>query len=106
MFSGSLFHREGAAILVLPYGLPDITLNKSLDVMLSLDNKSPMERITSISTNTQLSLLNYRQRFCVIYLCNNEVLSIFLEYQPGACPGIRKRGGPKPFFWGGAQLRE
>ena len=59
-------------VLVLPYGLPDITL----DVILYLYNKSPIEKITSISTNTQLSLLNYRQRYCVIYLCNNEVLCI------------------------------
>ena len=64
-------------VLVLLYGLPDITLNKSLDVMLYLDNKSRIERITSISPNTELTLLNYRQRFCVIYLCNNEVLCIF-----------------------------
>ena len=68
-------------VLVLPYGLLDITLNKSLDVMLYLDNKSPMERIISISTNTQLSLLNYRQRYCAIYLYNNEALCIFLEYK-------------------------
>ena len=68
-------------VLVLPYGLPDITFNKSLDVMLYLDNKSPIEKITSISTNTQLTLLNYRQRYCVIYICNNEVLCIFVEHK-------------------------
>ena len=67
--------------LVLLYGLSDITFNKSLDVMLYLDNKSPIEKITSISTNTQLTLLNYRQRYCVIYICNNEVLCIFLEHK-------------------------
>ena len=47
--------------------------------MLYVDNKFPIEKITSISTNTQLTLLNYRQRYCVIYICNNEVLCIFLE---------------------------
>ena len=30
---------------------------------------------------TQLFLLNYRQRNCVIYLCKTEVLCIFLEYK-------------------------
>ena len=36
-------------MLVFPYGLSDITFNRSLDVMLYLDNKSPIEKITSIS---------------------------------------------------------
>ena len=76
-----LFKLNSWYVLVLLYGLPDITFNKSLDVMLYLDNKSPIKKITSISTNTQLTLLNYRQRYCVIYICNNEVLCIFLEHK-------------------------
>ena len=49
-----LFKLNSWYVLVLLYELPDITLNKSLDVMLYLDNKSPIERITSIFINTQL----------------------------------------------------
>ena len=41
-------------MLVFPYGLSDITFNRSLDVMLYLDNKSSIEKITSIS-----QILNY-----------------------------------------------
>ena len=41
-------------------------------------NKSSIERLTTISTNT---LLNYSQRYCVIYLCNNELFCLFLEHK-------------------------
>ena len=49
-----LFQMNSWYVLVLLYRLPDITFNKSLDVML---------------------------RYCVTYICNNEVLCIFLEHK-------------------------
>ena len=44
-----LFQLNAWYMLVFPYGLSDITCNRSLDVMLYLDNKYPIEKITSIS---------------------------------------------------------